>query len=105
MPTQSRGHGTPPWRCTLSHTVHVDLGPRGYDIHVTTASLDGVGPLVRSRCRGTLAYLVTDQHVTAYAGLVADSLQAAGFQTEIAELPPGESQKSLKSAERLYDGL
>src|SRR5205085_4829937 len=64
-----------------------------------------VGPLARSRCRGTLAYLVTDQHVTAFAGLVAESLHTAGFQTEIAELPPGESQKSLKSAERLYDGL
>src|SRR5262245_21592581 len=86
-------------------TVPVRLGPRSYDICVTSAALDGAGPFARSRCRGTLAFLVTDEHVAVHADRVAASLRAAGFQTHTAVLPSGEAQKSLRTAEQLYDAL
>jgi 3-dehydroquinate synthase len=86
-------------------TVRVDLGPRGYDIVIGTASLGGVGAFARGRCQGTLALVVADEHVAAHAAAVTASLRTAGFDTHVAQLPHGESQKSLKSAETLYDEL
>jgi 3-dehydroquinate synthase len=86
-------------------TVRVDLGPRGYDIVVTSDDLPGVGPFARQRVRGALALLVADEHVGRHAQAVAAALAQAGFQAELETLPSGEQQKSLASASRLYDRL
>ena len=85
--------------------VRVELGPRSYDIAIATDSLSAVGGFARQRSRGTLAFVVTDEHVISHADRVAASLRAAGFQTHVVSLPPGESQKSLQSASLLYDSL
>jgi 3-dehydroquinate synthase len=86
-------------------TIRVNLGERSYDVHVTSADRAGVGPFVRQRLPGTLAFLVTDEHVAEHADAVADALAAVGFQTTTAVLPPGESHKSLEMASFLYDQL
>jgi 3-dehydroquinate synthase len=86
-------------------TVRVNLGPRSYDIVVTTDDLAGVGPFARQRCPGRLALVVTDEHVAAHAARVADALGAAGFRAEVATLLSGESQKALGVAGTLYDRL
>jgi 3-dehydroquinate synthase len=85
--------------------LRVDLGDRGYDIHVATGDLDQVGPFARARCRGTLALVVADAAVATGAATVAQSLSSAGFQAHVHLLPSGESQKSLGVAAQLYDRL
>jgi 3-dehydroquinate synthase len=86
-------------------TVRVNLGPRSYDIHVTSNDLAGVGPFARQRAKGSLALVVTDEHVTPHTANVAEALRASGFAPEVATLPAGESQKALAVAGRLYDRL
>jgi 3-dehydroquinate synthase len=86
-------------------TVRVDLGPRSYDIAISSQSLAGVGSFARQRCRGKLAVVVTDEHARPHADRVAASLRTAGFETSTIVLPPGEAQKSLSVASTLYDTL
>src|SRR5216683_1624775 len=86
-------------------TIRVNLGDRGYDIVITSQDPAGLGPFARQRCRGTNAIVVTDQNVEQLAKGAMASLQAAGFQTTLAILPPGEAQKSLSVASGLYDRL
>jgi 3-dehydroquinate synthase len=85
--------------------VRVNLGPRSYDIVVTSGDGAGLGPFARGRCRGALALVVHDINVAAHAQGAAASLAAAGFQAERFELPPGERTKDLVFANRLYDAL
>jgi 3-dehydroquinate synthase len=89
----------------MTASLRVNLGERGYDIAVTGGDRAGLGPFARQRARGQLAFLVTDTNVAAHAEAASSSLAAAGFQTALAVLPPGESQKSLAAAAGLYDRL
>ncbi len=91
-------------RATMT-TLRVSLGERSYDIHITTADPGGVGPFARARCRGSLAFVVADDNTRRHADAVADALAADGFRIARAVLPPGEGQKCLASAGRLYDDL
>jgi 3-dehydroquinate synthase len=85
--------------------VRVNLAERGYDIRITTGDPAGVGPFARERARGGRAFVVTDTNVAAHARAAGEALAAAGFQVTLAELPPGEAQKALAVASRLYDRL
>src|SRR5690242_1943665 len=85
--------------------IRVNLGPRSYDIVVTSDDPAGLGPFARARCPGTLALVVHDTNVTAHARRATDALAAAGFRTDTVALPPGEPQKDLAVAARLYDAL
>src|SRR5262245_50671845 len=85
--------------------VRVNLGSRGYDIHVTDNNLAGVGAFARQRVRGSLVLVVTDANAVVHGRVVAQALSPAGFQTQTMILPPGESQKSLAAAGILYDHL
>ncbi len=87
------------------NTIHVNLGPRSYDIQIVSGDRAGVGPFARDRVRGRRAFVVTDEHVDPHADHVAEALHAAGFQPVLTELPPGEVQKSLTTASYLYDRL
>jgi 3-dehydroquinate synthase len=86
-------------------TVRVDLAQRGYDVCITSSDLAGLGAFARQRCRGALAFVVADRNVTVHARAAGEALAAAGFQVALAEIAPGEGQKSLAVAERLYDRL
>ena len=86
-------------------TVRVQLGCRSYDIVVTTDDRQGLGPFARQRIRGNLAFLVSDTNVQPHAEAAEQALQAAGFRTSLAVLPPGEDQKALSVAAHLYDRL
>src|SRR5438046_2154232 len=72
----------------IASTLCVDLGPRRYEIAVTSGALDGVGEFARQRCRGALAFMVTDEHVRQHGERVAASLRKAGFQVHTVILPP-----------------
>lgn len=88
------------------HTVRVNLGPRSYDIALTTAGPAGVGPFAR-RClpRSQLALVVCDANTEPHGRAVEAKLQAAGFRTAFVTVPAGEASKSLAQAASLYDAL
>jgi 3-dehydroquinate synthase len=86
-------------------TIRVELGERSYDIRIVSDDRRGLGPFARERCGGSLAFVVSDEHVGQHADAAANSLTAAGFRTAMSVLPSGESQKALVTASHLYDGL
>jgi 3-dehydroquinate synthase len=86
-------------------TIHVQLGPRSYDIAIGTDVLPALGAFARQRCRGKQAFVVCDEHVREHAGHVGELLAAAGFQPLRATVPAGEAQKALSVAGTLYDAL
>ena len=94
--------------------VHVELGPRSYDIQVVTGQVDGFGQFVRTAIDRTWsgsscqkALVVTDDHLASLN--LPDPYLAAllqvGIASELAVVPAGESSKSLAQASRLYDEL
>jgi 3-dehydroquinate synthase len=83
----------------------VNLGPRSYDIVVTSDDVAGLGPFARQRCRGELALVVTDANVEVHARRVAAVLENAGLRPRLVTLPSGEAQKALPVASHLYDRL
>jgi 3-dehydroquinate synthase len=87
------------------NAVRVELGERSYDIAITSDDRAGLGPFARRRLRGTLAFVVTDEHLRPHAEAAAAALAAAGFRTALEVLPAGEAQKALAVAGHLYDRL
>ena len=94
------------------NVVTVDLGPRSYEVRVVSGAADGFGPFVHSAmsktwagrsCRSAL--VVTDRNVEPLTGPYREGLTSIGIPSEVVTLPPGESSKSLDSAEILYDAL
>jgi 3-dehydroquinate synthase len=83
----------------------VNLVERSYDIAVTSGDLDGVGPFARQRSKGTTALVVYDVNTARHADSVRTALESAGFRVEEAHEAPGEEQKCLAAAGRLYDRL
>jgi 3-dehydroquinate synthase len=87
-------------------TVRVNLGPRSYDIALTTGNPAGVGPFAR-RClpRSKLALVACDANTQRHGRAVEAAVTDAGFRTGLAVVPAGEESKSLEQASRLYDAL
>ncbi len=94
----------------MTQTVHVDLGPRAYDIHVERGLLAQTGPetarVLSGKTDGRLALIVSNPKIAAqYGATVTESLQATGFRVETINLPPGETGKTLRGIQRLYQAL
>jgi 3-dehydroquinate synthase len=87
------------------HSLRVNLGPRSYDIVVTTSDRAALGPFARQRSQGSTALIVTDENVAAHAAAVQHALAQVGFKAIVATRPAGETQKSLAVAAALYDAL
>jgi len=96
-----------------SLTVNVDLAERSYDIQICSDQLASVGSSVAEWLDQRLgtsstqqsALVVTDRNVRSHATVVRDSLVAAGFRVELAELEPGEKTKSLPVISGLYERM
>jgi 3-dehydroquinate synthase len=87
-------------------SVRVELGPRSYDIAITSDDAAGLGPFARARRpQARKAFLVTDANVAPHARRTADALVRAGFELRTSAIEPGEGRKSLESAAILYDRL
>ena len=86
--------------------VEVNLPGRAYSIHIGAGTIARLGSSLRDRSAARLATIITDSNVgPLYAQGLADSLRAAGFDVATLTVPAGESSKSLRHAEGLYDGL
>jgi len=85
----------------MSKVVHVDLGARSYDIHIGHDLPIGA---VLSGEDGTMALVVSDSNVEPlYGNKCAQALGARGLNVARAVVPAGETSKSLRVLEQLYD--
>lgn len=86
--------------------IPVRLSERSYAIEVGWGLLPAIGGRLAESTRGRTALLVSDANVApTHAVQVARGLVAAGFQAEVARVPPGEATKTLRHAAQLYDRL
>ena len=87
-------------------TIRVNLGNRGYDIHIGSDLITQVGDLVQPLSLGRHLGLVTHPALAEpYGSVVADSLRRAGHEVSLLTVPPGEESKSLEEAVRLSPRL
>ncbi len=94
--------------------VPVPLGPRSYEVRVTSGDVAGCGPFARSALNATWAgnacrsaLIVTDRNVACldYLSSCRSGLDRVGIETHPVVLPAGEASKCLLSATTLYDEL
>lgn len=98
---------------TLDETVSVDLGPRSYQIAITSGGLVNNGPdwiarwLERRLGRPVRrALIVADENVVEqHARPFVQALAKAAWECQLAIVPAGESSKSLDQLSQLYDHL
>lgn len=91
----------------LKFKIEVELQKeRSYPIYISAGLLDQLGGLWRCHGLGERAAVISDERVAElYAPKVMQTLRAAHVQAELLTFPPGEEQKSLATASRLYDRL
>jgi 3-dehydroquinate synthase len=86
--------------------VDVKLGSRSYRIEIGTGNLAELGSKVSQWCRLSHAAVITDANVEKpHATAAAESLASAGATVDILTVPPGESSKSIDSADTLWNQL
>lgn len=88
---------------SISHQVRVELGERSYPIHIGAGLLAEAGALMRPSLAGGRVLVVADATVARLHGerLLA-SLAAAGIAAEVAAFAAGEPNKSLATADALW---
>jgi 3-dehydroquinate synthase len=86
----------------MTKTIHLNLGPRSYDIHVGPGLLSRAADLIAPHAPNKRVFIVTDQNVAKLhrPALIA-ALDAAGFRNWSVTLPAGEAQKSFAGLELL----
>lgn len=84
----------------MTHTIHVPLGARAYDVLVGAGLLKRAGALIAPFAPSRRVFVITDHNVRALHGarLVASLEQAGLTVSAIIDMAPGEQTKS-------YDGL
>lgn len=87
-------------------SVRVHLGPRSYDIAITSGELAGVGRFVRDRlAKTTQGFIVCDANTERHVEAIESALWASGIRTRRMTIPAGEESKTHLQATRLYDAL
>ncbi len=85
--------------------LRVELGERGYPIHIGTGLL-GDATLYRPHVAGRGAALVTNETVAPlYASRVEAALREAGARVQTIVLPDGEAHKSWQTLDRIFSAL
>lgn len=88
------------------NTVRVNLGPRSYDIAITSGDAPGIGPFVRNALPKTsTALVVCDSNTQALGRAVEAALTTEGVRAVVATVPAGESSKCMEQLAKLYDAL
>ncbi|SDE84431.1 3-dehydroquinate synthase [Sporomusa acidovorans] len=83
--------------------VKVNLREHSYTIHINPCGIHQVGELMNTLPLGKRVLIVTDENVAPlYADQLADSLKAAGFNSAVIIVEPGESSKSLATADKVF---
>jgi 3-dehydroquinate synthase len=86
--------------------VHVNLGPRSYDIEIGSGNLKDVAKFCDAEQDDAHAVIITDSNVDElYSEPVGDALQEAGAQVDILVADAGEQSKSPDVAADLWEQL
>lgn len=87
-------------------TVKVNLGSRSYKIHISAGVLGELGRHFKAYPDVTKVVVITDKNVERFYGeIVTKGLQTYKQDVSVISIDPGEEQKSLPSAEDLYNRL
>jgi 3-dehydroquinate synthase len=87
-------------------TVHVNLGPRSYDIEIGSGNLASAVTFCDAEADDAHAVLITDTNVgPLYEQPVIDALEEAGAEVASIEVEAGESSKDPVNAEGLWEDL
>ncbi|EPX86177.1 3-dehydroquinate synthase [Rubellimicrobium thermophilum DSM 16684] len=87
-------------------TVHVALPGRAYDIHIGAGLLEAAPDLLRPHLRRPRLAVVTEERVAAAQGeALRARLAAAGIETLMLVLPPGEGSKDWATLGRTVEWL
>ncbi len=86
--------------------VHVNLGPRSYDIEIGSGNLGEAARFCDAEQEDSHAVIITDTNVDdLYGEAVAEPLQEAGAQVDILAVDAGEQSKSPEVATELWEQL
>jgi 3-dehydroquinate synthase len=87
-------------------TVHVNLGPRSYDIDIGSGSLAQVARFCDCEKDDSHSIIVTDTNVDElYSEAVAEQLVQAGSEVDILVVEAGEASKSADVAAELWEQM
>jgi 3-dehydroquinate synthase len=87
-------------------TVHVNLGPRSYDIEIGSGNLGEAPKLCDTEQDDAHVVVITDSNVDdLYSEPVSDALQEAGAQIDILVVEAGEQSKDGEVAADLWEQL
>ena len=91
---------------TRHEVIQVELGERGYPIHVVAGGLDELGSTLARQVDPGRVVLVTNPVVAEFHQKPAvDALERAGFEVVILHIPDGESHKHLQTWAALVEQL
>lgn len=89
-----------------TQTVAVDLGERGYDIHIGPELLDRAGELIARRAPNARCAIITDENVARlHAERLGASLDKAGCSYSLIKIPAGEKSKSWSALEGVVSSV
>ena len=89
-----------------ARVVHVELGARGYDIHIGSGLIAEAGAHLLPLSRGRPIVVVTDQTVARlHLPALEQSLERAGVKHQAVILPPGEGTKDFVHFARLCEEI
>ncbi|HEY4234347.1 MAG TPA: 3-dehydroquinate synthase [Lacipirellulaceae bacterium] len=87
-------------------TVHVNLGPRSYDIEIGSGNLTSVARFIDAEREDAHAVIITDANVDQlYAEPVAAALSEVGCEIDLLIVDPGEQSKSIDTAIELWERM
>ena len=90
----------------MIETVHVELGPRSYDIHIGSGLIERAGDWLLPVLPARRAVVVTDDVVAPlHLPALEAALDRAGIRRDTLVVPAGEASKSFATLERLVDEL
>jgi 3-dehydroquinate synthase len=87
-------------------TVHVNLGPRSYDIEIGSGNLREAAKLCDAEQDDAHTIVITDSHVAEhYADPVVEALEELGCDVAVLEVEPGEPSKAPDVAADLWEEM
>jgi 3-dehydroquinate synthase len=91
---------------TNPQQVHVNLGPRSYDIEIGSGNLTAITQFVDTDQDDAHAVIITDAHVDdLYAEPIANALADEGCEIDLLIIDAGEQSKSIDVAIELWERM
>ncbi|HTQ13929.1 MAG TPA: 3-dehydroquinate synthase [Rhizomicrobium sp.] len=89
----------------MSERVTVELGERGYDIHIGAGLLARAAELLKPFARGVTPVVADENVGKLHLDPLVDALRAGGIDARPVLMPAGEATKSFASLEKLVNAL